>query len=85
MLVAILLDIGNIIFFIGNLPQLITAYKHRKDLGSLSSIMLSFFAIAVSFFSIAGALLGAWIMCGLNAFNCIFFASQLYWKRKYKK
>ena len=53
-MIGIVLDIGNVIFFISNLPQLITAYKNRTNLKGLSAKMLFGFICSTIFFVMAG-------------------------------
>lgn len=83
-LISIVLDIGNVVFFTSNLPQIITAYKNRKNLKGLSSKMLFGFMISTVFFITAGVLTGAPLTIILGLGNEVFFASQLVWKWKYR-
>lgn len=81
---GIILDVGNIIFFAVNFPQLMTAYKNRKELKGLSGIMLAGYMIATLFFLLAGLVSGGYIAATLCTINEIVFGCQLYWKRKYR-
>lgn len=83
-LVGTLIDIGNIIFFVGNLPQLITAYRNRTNLQGLSSKMLFLFMISTVFFILAGALTDGMMTIILGLVNEIIFSIQLFWKHKYR-
>lgn len=79
-----LLDIGNVVFFLSNCPQLFTAYKNRKDLKGLSSRMLIGFILATFFFITVGLATGGILTAVLGFANIIFWFCQLYWKRKYR-
>jgi len=80
-----MLDIGNIIFFVANFPQLITAYKNRRNLVGLSSKLLIGYIIASLFFISAGVVTGGYACVILNIINEAIYAVQLYWKLKYRK
>lgn len=84
-LVAILLDVGNIIFFIASFPQLITAYKNRKNLKALSKWMLIGYTFATACFAGVGYLANAPLTLVFNIFNTFLFLAQIYWKWKYGK
>lgn len=84
-MIGLLLDIGNIIFFISNLPQLITAYRNRRDLKGLSSRMLIGYFIATLFFGSVAFLTGGYITFVLCIINEVIFITQAHWKRKYRK
>lgn len=81
--IGALLDIGNIIFFISNLPQLLTAYKNRKNLSGLSSKMLLGYFIATLFFGAVAFLTGGYIAATLCTVNELVYIAQIYWKHKY--
>lgn len=81
---GLILDAGNVIFFIVNFPQLITAYKNRKNLKGLSATMLGGYMFATIFFLLAGLITGGYLASMLCAINEVIYAFQLYWKRKYK-
>jgi len=81
---SVLLDMGNIIFFLSSLPQMWTAYKNRRKLSGLSSWMLTGYIIATVFFLTAGIITNAYFTTVLCAFNIAFFLCQRYWKWKYK-
>jgi hypothetical protein len=80
-----MLDIGNVIFFVVNFPQLRAAYKNRKDLKGLSSTMLAGYIVATVFFGLVAFLTGGYLATTLCILNNIIYALQLYWKRKYRK
>lgn len=80
-----ILDAGNIVFFVANCPQLITAYRNRRNLVGLSSRMLFGFIISTILFIIVGLITNGILTVVLGIINIIFFALQLYWKRKYSK
>jgi uncharacterized protein with PQ loop repeat len=82
--IGTLLDIGNIVFFIANLPQLITACKNRKNLSGLSGTMLILYMVATIFFGLVAFMIGGYLATILCIINEFFYMAQLYWKRKYK-
>ena len=82
-LVGILLDLGNVAFFVSNLPQLLTAYRNRRDLRGLSGKMLLGFTVSTLLFISAGWLARAPLTVILGCANVVFFTLQLHWKRKY--
>jgi uncharacterized protein with PQ loop repeat len=82
-MIGLLLDIGNIIFTVANFPQIVTAIKNRRNLRGLSSKMLIGYMIATLFFFLVALLSYGYIAVGCCVFNWIFYAVQLYWKRKY--
>jgi len=77
--VPILLDIGNILFFIGSLPQLYRTYQNRRQLKDLSfySWLIQIFA-SVCFFT-AGILTGAWFTVTLTGFNILYGEITVTW------
>ena len=79
-----LIDVGNIFFFIANFPQIIRAFKDRKNLSGLSTTFLSLLLIGFALFSIGNYSIGANIGATLNVTSIFFFIVQLYWKQKYK-
>jgi len=81
---GVILDVGNIIFFVANFPQIITAYKNRKNLQGLSSKMLFGYMIATIFFFMAGLITGGIMTAILCAINEVIFGTQLYWKWRHK-
>lgn len=83
-LISLLLDIGNIIFFLSNFPQVLTAYRNRKNLRSLSSLMLLGFSLSTTLFVTVGILTVAPFTVVLGIGNILFFLAQFYWKRKYR-
>lgn len=84
-LVPIFLDLGNIMFFISSLKQMHTAYKNRTNLVGLSSKMLMGYIVSTIFFILVGIITVALATIILGILNILFFALQLYWKRKYRK
>lgn len=79
------LDIGNIIFFVASLGQMIRSYRNRTNLGSLSSVMLLGYIIASFFFVACGFISGGYITTVLGSSNIAFWLLSLYWKRKHGK
>jgi hypothetical protein len=79
---AILLDIGNIIFFMVGFPQMLASYRNRKNLNALSGWMLGGYLVATIMFGIANFNFGATIAMILNFICAIFYTIQLYWKYK---
>jgi len=80
-----ILDVGNVIFFIANFPQMVTAYKHRTNLSGLSGMMLALYMIATVFFGMVAYLTGGHLATALCITNEFFYTCQLYWKHKYRK
>lgn len=83
-LVPILLDLGNIVMFLATLPQLITAWKNRRNLSGLSTTMVIGYIIANLIFALVGLISGAYFALVLSSGNCVFFVMQLFWKWKYR-
>jgi len=81
---TILLDIGNLLFFIAMLPQMITAYKNRRNLTGLSFGLLTFFFAGTIFFAIGNYLVGAAIAPILCVIELVLYATQLFWKVRYR-
>lgn len=79
-----MIDVGNLVFFVASIPQMVTAYRNRKDLKGLSSMMLLGFVIASSCFAVGNASFGAYIASVLNNLCSCLFVVQLYWKWKYR-
>lgn len=84
-LVPVLLDVGNLTFFIANVPQLISGYRNRRNLCGLSSLLLFGLAIGSIFFTVVGTLTAAYFTIFANIFMSVSFFTQLYWKWKYRK
>jgi hypothetical protein len=84
-LVGLMLDIGNVIFFVVNFPQLVSAFKNRKDIKGLSPIMLLGYILATVFFGLVAYATGGNLATILCIINSIIYAIQLYWIRKYRK
>jgi len=83
-LISVLLDVGNIVFFIANFPQMVNAYENRKNLKGLSTTMLLGYMIATLFFISVGLLTNGHFTAILGMINEVFFGLQFYWKRKYR-
>lgn len=84
-LIGILLDVGNVVFFLATFPQLISTYRNRKKgLKAVSSKTFLGFLIATLFFISVGALTGGYLTVLLGIINEITFGLQLYWKWKYR-
>ena len=83
-LISILLDIGNIIFFLANFPGIVTAFKNRTNLSAISSKMLIGYMLATICFTIVGLLTGGYITAILGVINELIFGIELYWKKKHK-
>lgn len=81
---TILLDIGNVIFFLANFPQVVTAFRNRKNLAGLSSNYLFWLFTGTVFFAIGNYLAGALVAPCLCVISLFFYAIQLFWKYKYK-
>jgi len=78
-IVPILLDIGNIIFFIATFPQLKITYTNRNNLKDLSAITFLLISIGCFCFMIGNYLIGAKIAGLLNVFNIIYNSLTIYW------
>jgi len=77
--VPILLDLGNILFFVGNLPQLYRTYQRRQQLRDLSIYSWVIQIFASICFLTAGLLTGAAFTVVLNAFNIAYAGVTAYW------
>jgi len=82
--ITVLLDIGNLVFFLANFPQVITAFRNRKNLVGLSSNYLFWLFIGTIFFALGNFSVGAILASGLCIVSLFFYAIQMYWKVKYK-
>lgn len=79
--VGLFADIGNIIFFIFGFPQLVSTFKHRKELVGLSPVTPLGYVFATIFFtlmSIGSSAYFAFVLCIINAFM---WAMQIYWMK----
>lgn len=81
----LLLDIGNILFFIVEIPQVIVAYKNRKNLAGLSWEMLIGFFIGTVCFAVGNYSVGSSIGAMLCIISLFLYLAQIYWKWKYRK
>jgi len=80
---SILLDLGNILFFVATFPQLRKTYKYRNNPETLEGVsMYTFigFILATICFILAGFLIGGILTVILGIINIMTFALQLYWK-----
>jgi uncharacterized protein with PQ loop repeat len=77
--VPVLLDLGNILFFLGNLPQLYRSYQHRHTLRDLSIYTWVIQIFAALCFCSAGIVTGAWFAVILNGFNIAYGGVTAYW------
>lgn len=82
-LIGLILDLGNIIFFLANIPQVVTAYRNRKNLRGLSSRMLLGYSASTVCFITSGYMAQGYLTVVLGVINILIFITQLYWKRKY--
>lgn len=78
-MVPYLLDIGNIIFFIATLPQLLQTYENRYELKDLSKIGFSLMAVGTVFFLVVAVITHAYATIALTAFNIIYNLITVYW------
>jgi len=78
-----LINLGNVLFFIANLPQTITAFKNRKDLRGLSFYYLLGLFIGTIAFAIGNYLINAIIASGFCVVSLVFYVLMMYWKAKY--
>lgn len=83
--ITVLIDIGNVIFFIANFPQVITAFRNRRNLTGLSSNFLFCLFLGTVFFTIGNYAIGAITSSILCIISLFFYAIQLFWKFKYRK
>jgi len=82
------LDIGNVVFFIANFPQLISTIRNRKNpeaLKGLSEITMLGYMITTIFFITAGIITNGYLTVILGITNEIIFGLQVLWKKKYKE
>lgn len=77
--VPILLDIGNILFFIGSLPQLYRTYTNRHELRDLSLYGWTTHIFATMCFFVSGILTGAIFTAILTGFNIGYATITVYW------
>jgi uncharacterized protein with PQ loop repeat len=79
-----LVNLGNVIFFLANLPQVITAFKNRKNLIGLSFNYLFWLFLGTICFALGNCYLGAYIASILCVISLFFYGIQMFWKLKYK-
>jgi uncharacterized protein with PQ loop repeat len=81
---AYLVNLGNLVFFLANFPQVITAFKNRKNLAGLSFNYLLWLFIGTILFAIGNYYIGAYIASVLCITSLFFYGAQMFWKKKYK-
>jgi uncharacterized protein with PQ loop repeat len=70
---------------VANIPQIITAYKNRKNLSGLSINFLFALTIGYILFAIGNYGLGALISSFLCIASMVLCLVQIFWKRKYRR
>jgi len=83
-MIELLSNIGNTLAFIASIPQIITAYRNRRNLRGLSSLMLFITFMAYLFFIMVAYLNGAYVGVVLCLISEVFHILQFYWKRRYR-
>lgn len=78
-LVPLLLDLGNIIFFVATFPQLLLTYKNRNSLKDLSPPAFLMFAVATICFLLVSLLTGAIATTCITTFQIICDLITVYW------
>ena len=78
-MIGLLLDIGNVIFFISSFPQLISIFKNRKQLKGLSRKTPFGYIISTLFFIACGFLSNGYLTMILGVINVANFSLQIYW------
>lgn len=81
-LVPLLLNVGNIIFFIATVPQLKLTLKNRHDLKDLSRLAAFCYMVACIAFLFGNTFAGALIAGVLNAVDAVYYALTIYWITK---
>jgi len=72
-----LLDIGNVIFFLAGLAQLIKTakmIKNHESLSGVSYLSFSLYSLGCVFFAVVGWIIGALPTVFFNLFDVIYFA-----------
>ena len=77
-----LLDLGNVLFTIGCLPQIYTTFKNRHSLKDINYYSQGIFTISTAIFVIADLYLGAYIALTLCSFNIFANIWNIYWSLK---
>jgi hypothetical protein len=85
MIVPLLLNVANTIYFVSVLPQIWTAYKFRRGLNGLSIHKLGLNCTACLLFFVVNLLLGAYIGAFFNMAVLFSEAVQFFWKWRYKE
>jgi len=78
-MIGLLLDLGNIIFTIGSLPQMYSSFKYRHRLKGLNPFTFIGYTIATLFFLPVMIWTNAWIAFGCGSLNIISFIWNIYW------
>jgi uncharacterized protein with PQ loop repeat len=81
-LTSLLLDVGNVMFFAGGLPQLITTIKNKDNLKGISPIGFLMYSIGCMFFLLMSIVNQAWMATIFNIFNVPYFGIVAYWSWK---
>jgi len=84
MLTGLLLDIANVLFFLATLPQIVAAYRNRRNLKAISRLMLLGFISGTVLFMTVDILCSAYIAFGLAVVDQAGWVLQVYWKWRYK-
>lgn len=80
--IGILLDVGNVMFFAGGLPQLITTIRNKDNLQGISPVGFLMYSIGCLFFMVVCILNQAWMATIFNIFNVPYFGIVAYWSWK---
>lgn len=83
-MLATLMNIGNILFTIGTLPQCYKIYRNRKNLKDISLKGYLLFSTATICFTLAGMLANAWATVLTTIAQNIFNVLTVYWLWRYK-
>jgi uncharacterized protein with PQ loop repeat len=79
---SVIIDIANLIFFIGGLTQMRSTFINRKnkEAKSVSYLMLTASTIASLMFAVGNSHFGAYIGAILNCVSASVFMLQIIWK-----
>jgi len=77
--ISVLLDIGNVIFFLSGFPQLLKAIRNRNNLKGISPWAFIGYSTGCVFFFFVGILLNSWLTVVFNIVNCGYFGLVAYW------
>ena len=78
-MIGLLLDLGNIVFTIGSLPQIYSSFKYRYKLKGLSISSFVLYIIATLCFLPVMVWTNAWIAFICGCFNIFSFLWNVYW------